>query len=89
MKVRGEYRGIPGHWFNGDERFVATPYGWSKIRELIKMRAMFICERCWGLASEGEVHHLKGRGMGGAIRDDRLEHLQWLCRACHRKEHNQ
>lgn len=89
MKARGEYLGVYGFWFNGRERFVATPHGFNKLRARLKERAASFCENCGRFDANGHAHHINLRKMGGGARDDRLENLQYLCGICHRKEHNQ
>ena len=32
----------------------------------------------------GEMHHIRGRGLGGGKRNDILSEQEWLCRNCHR-----
>jgi hypothetical protein len=87
---------IPGYWFQNPERFVATEYGWRKLRTWAIDWTM-MCQRSdaddpttWHPGHE--FHHTHGRG--GGKRDDRLESMEWLCRPCHettpilRRKHN-
>lgn len=81
MKNYGEYQGIPGHWMAG--RWIATHYGWGKIRNLVRELAEGRCESRklaeLGLLDDNnecainlqwfDVHHRFGRG--GGKRDDR------------------
>jgi 5-methylcytosine-specific restriction endonuclease McrA len=39
--------------------------------------------------SDGELHHIRKRKMGGGSRDDSRANLEMLCNSCHRREHNQ
>lgn len=78
---------IPGHWYQNPERFVATEYGWRKLTEWAAQSIIW-CIRPQdgrpGIVHWGdEFHHKHGRG--GGKRDDRLESLEWLCRAHHEK----
>ena len=87
MKVKGQYEGIPGHWLG--ERFIASNYGWQKLRKLVRERAENRCQECGAFTPFGEVHHQRLRGMGGGFRDDKLENLIYNCAVCHRSHHNQ
>lgn len=42
------------------------------------------CGAYLALRSQAEIHHLRGRGMGGGSRDDRMENLSTRCKPCHR-----
>lgn len=88
MKIAGHYRGIPGYWYG--ERWVATLYGWNKIREIVRDFADNRCQRCGLHTVLGDCHHRYGRGSGK--RDDRVfrpdgsPNLLYLCRRCHNRE---
>ena len=92
--IKGEcvIRGVavPGTWYSvsGTRRFVASKYGWNKLRE-VSIALGISCEL---QLSEGckyrarvmdEYHHTgpHGRGMNGSKRDDRA--VVPACRACH------
>jgi hypothetical protein len=41
MRLKGEWEGIPGHWLRDSQspdgqRFIATHYGWERIRDRVK-----------------------------------------------------
>jgi hypothetical protein len=90
---------IPGTWFADPtaldgERFEATDYGWSLIRDLVRKRAEHRCQACGRHCRVGHTHHLYGRGMGSSKREDRWEvedpatglkvrFLEFLCSQCH------
>lgn len=89
-KVSYYYQGIPGFLlgsiFTG-QRWVATHWGWEKIRALVKANANSRCEECHEFAAWGDTHHVHGRG--GGRRTDVLylpngkKNLEYLCRECH------
>jgi hypothetical protein len=93
--VNDTWNSIPGKYFDDPtavdgKRFVATPHGWQKIRNMLNDRAGFKCEECGAMAYFGDAHHVYGRGNGGGKRDDRIEVngvrlLFWLCRGCHER----
>lgn len=41
------------------------------------------CEVC--TAPAVDIHHIRSRGMGGTKREEDIENLMALCRACHTK----
>lgn len=43
-----------------------------------------ICGALLPVRSMAEIHHKRGRGMGGGFRDDAMENLATGCKACHR-----
>jgi len=54
-----------------------------------KFGGQHVPKRCWGCYKRepSDIHHLKGRGMGGdprGLRDD-IYNLIPLCRSCHKK----
>lgn len=90
IRVKGHWRGFPGHWLEGGKRFVATDYGWRRItgegaRTVRFCEASDHAEGCGRIGVEW--HHRRGRG--GGKRDDRIEfadgtrNMYWLSRACH------
>lgn len=88
MKLKGTWRDLPGYWINGDERWIATMYGWNKLKEIGREFYRFCELRRTGCQGTGcEWHHRHGRG--GGKRDDRIElpsgrrMMFWTCRTCH------
>ena len=81
VKTAMEHLGVPGFWMN--DRWVATPSGWDRIRWLVRQKARDFCEHdklielglldevngCQGRTQWGDTHHRFGRG--GGRRDDR------------------
>lgn len=65
------------------------------LRERVGQREKETCQRCEALAEiyppetrlPGELHHIKGRGMGSGKRNDVASECEWLCGECHRAEH--
>lgn len=89
-KLSQDYQGIPGHLIGNMRtgwRWVATHYGWEKIKALVKANVNSRCERCHAFEQWGDTHHIHGRG--GGKRDDRpvlpngTKNLEYLCRECH------
>ena len=89
-RISQDYQGIPGEMLGNDRtgwRWVATHYGWDKIKALVKSLAKERCERCHKHEPWGDTHHIYGRG--GGKRDDRpvlpdgRKNLEYLCRECH------
>lgn len=96
MKTKGDWEGIPGFWLDDSvspdgKRFIATHYGWDKVKERVKTIANGRCELnlaadCQGSTFWLDTHHRRGRG--GGKRDDRIfisgkRNLIAGCRACH------
>lgn len=81
-----EYQGIPGHILGGT-RWVATHYGWDRIKQLVREKFKWRCVYCNRYDRYGDAHHPYGRG--GGKREDRLEfpsglpNLEYVCRDCH------
>lgn len=76
-----QFRGwnIPGTWFDGGARWVATAYGWRKMNSLVKGDMCELTGGCWRRVDD--LHHPGGRGIGGGKRDDRT--VIPCCRPCH------
>ena len=63
----------------------------ANLRERVGRREGEICQRCEEWAQiyppeghdAGEMHHIHGRGMGGAKRHDVAAEMEWLCKKCH------
>ena len=75
-----------------DGREILSPYQWAKRRAEVWERDSGRCVRCSRVVplngeSAAEIHHKQGRGIGGSLRDDRLEALETLCFTCHRGHH--
>lgn len=96
MKIRGEWNGIPGFWIDDPQspdgkRWIATHYGWDRVKERVKEIANGRCElnlseNCQGANYWLDTHHRRGRG--GGKRDDRItilgkRNLMACCRTCH------
>ena len=96
MRLKGEWEGIPGHWLRDSQspdgqRFIATHYGWERIRDRVKELAhgqceLNIAEDCQPRTYWLDTHHRRGRG--GGKRDDRIvilgkRNLVACCRQCH------
>ena len=93
----------PGVVIKKDGRVVLrTPAQWAKRREEVWERDARKCVRCAAgvplhdlcdpmtgdvVMIAAEIHHKRGRGLGGSLRDDRLEALETLCFRCHSKHH--
>lgn len=89
-RVSQDISGVPGHMIGNARtgwRWVATHYGWEKIKALVKAAANSRCEQCHAFEQWGDTHHIYGRG--GGKRDDRpvlpdgRKNLEYLCRECH------
>jgi hypothetical protein len=98
MKRAGKWEDVPGVWIDDPAspdgvRFVASHYGWEKIRTRVKEIAKGRCEinlseNCAGRTYWLDTHHRRGRGTGGSKRDDRIvimgkRNLLATCRPCH------
>lgn len=79
-----------------------TPHQWAKRREEVWKRDGCKCVKCSRVVplhdvhdietgdvvmKAAEIHHKRGRGLGGSLRDDRPEALETLCTWCHRQGH--
>jgi len=79
-----------------DGRIKRTGADYTRFRYALYQRANGRCEmvrdgeRCNRFAGlrDGAAHHVNGRGMGGAKRDDNPSVCVWACPACHDKKHN-
>jgi len=62
-------------------------FGGNRIKTL--ERDSYKCRLC-GSVDRLHVHHVDGKGTGYLAneRDDRLDNLITLCKACHRRQHN-
>ena len=85
--------GIPGRWIDDStaldgRRFVASDYGFNKLRARLRTLAQYRCELCGRYCPRGDLHHVYGRGLSGGKREDRWKvgterFLKYLCRICH------
>jgi 5-methylcytosine-specific restriction endonuclease McrA len=78
----------------GDAAGIVTlsPYEYRKLKERVYEEQGHRCAFCTVKlyrVTDGELHHLHHRKMGGGSRDDRRENVVVLCRACHRRQHGQ
>lgn len=74
-----------------DGREVCGALAWQARRMEVFRRDGGICQIClkeikdYGIDTEPfDIDHIRGRGLGGGKRDDRMENLQLLCQKCHR-----
>jgi hypothetical protein len=76
-----------------DGREILSGAAYTRRKRQVWERDRGRCRKCWTLVSwdqfkrEG-VDHIAKRKMGGGFRDDRMENLQVLCRACHDRKDN-
>jgi 5-methylcytosine-specific restriction endonuclease McrA len=70
-----------------DGREVLRGKMWRARRTEVWFRAGFRCQHCGKtlVFEKAEIHHRRPRGIFGWRRDDRIENLECLCHACHRK----
>jgi 5-methylcytosine-specific restriction endonuclease McrA len=87
IPVKGEMEGVPGRWIG--ERFIASNFGWQKLRKIVREQAENRCQECGIYTPFGSVHHRRLRKAGGGFRDDKPENLEYLCSRCHSRIHNQ
>jgi 5-methylcytosine-specific restriction endonuclease McrA len=69
-----------------------SPHEYRKLKDRVYEEQAHRCAFCTVKlyrVTDGDLHHLKHRGMGGCNRDDRRENVVLLCSACHRRQHNQ
>lgn len=78
-------------WTTKDGRRILSGTHYTAFRHVIYDRCIGACELCTaGIRfEEMEVHHVKGRGLGGSKRDDVPEAVLGICVPCHRARHNQ
>lgn len=85
MKLKHDWRDIPGYLIG--QRWIATHYGWEKVKAFVKTEANHRCTYCHAYDLWGDCHHPHGRGAGK--RDDRpyfpdgTKNLEYVCRECH------
>ena len=98
MKWKETWEGVPGFYVDDPQspdgrRWIATHWGWGIVQERVKELAHNRCELnlaidCAGVTRYLDTHHRRGRGAGGAKRDDRIvilgkRNLLAACRSCH------
>ena len=63
----------------GMKRIIGREAG--RIRDRIKLRDEYTCQKCGRLTVDGEVDHIVPLAVGGS---NNHENLQWLCKDCHK-----
>jgi 5-methylcytosine-specific restriction endonuclease McrA len=80
-----------------DGRTILTGPDYQRLRERVWLLDRGRCVQCGrqtsltlhGFDNDMNLHHKRGRGMGGGRRDDTETSTETLCAKCHRGEHNQ
>jgi uncharacterized protein YlaI len=95
MPITESWRGVPGKYIDDPtaidgKRFVASIHGWRMIVSLVRNIANGRCQSCGVGTTNGDSHHVYGRGAGGSKREDRANvngttFLIYLCRLCHER----
>jgi len=58
-----------------------TRRSWARVRAVIKLRDMAVCQYCGKPANDGEPDHILPLAQGG---NDALHNLVWSCKDCNR-----
>ena len=77
---------------DAEGRITLGPYEYRKLRLQVYAEQDKCCAHCGRQMyrpTDGELHHISPRKMGGGSRDDSRANIEMICKSCHRREHNQ